>query len=204
MIGGDDGGLWLSYDGGNRWWKGDNLPISQFYHVSVDDKDPYQVYGGLQDNGSWGGPSQTLRATGPVNDDWRFIQGGDGFVCRVDPFDPDVVYSESQGGAINRQNLRTGESRFVGVRSAQEDATGGSLESEHVVLDPRSVDEDDDGLLTGAGGDHTGGGRRPEGNRALEAVEVDTRRRLTRRHPARDGRERAHRLGEGRQDEGLP
>ncbi len=54
VIGGDDGGLWISYDGGNRWWKANNLPISQFYHVSVDDKDPYQVYGGLQDNSSLG------------------------------------------------------------------------------------------------------------------------------------------------------
>ncbi len=57
VIGGDDGGLWMSYDGGSRWWKTDNLPISQFYHVSVDDQDPYQVYGGLQDNSSWVGDS---------------------------------------------------------------------------------------------------------------------------------------------------
>src|SRR5262249_54799192 len=55
VIGGDDGGLWLSYDGGSKWWKGNNLPISQFYHVSVDDKDPYRVYGGLQDNSAWVG-----------------------------------------------------------------------------------------------------------------------------------------------------
>jgi len=57
IIGGDDGGLWLSYDGGNRWWKGTNLPIAQFYHVALDNKDPYQVYGGLQDNSSWVGDS---------------------------------------------------------------------------------------------------------------------------------------------------
>ncbi len=57
IAGGDDGGLWLSYDGGTKWWKGTNLPISQFYHVSVDNKDPYQVYGGLQDNSSWVGDS---------------------------------------------------------------------------------------------------------------------------------------------------
>src|SRR5678815_196350 len=58
IITGDDGGLFISYDGGNRWWKCDNLPVSQFYHVSVDDRDPYQVYGGLQDNSSWVGDSE--------------------------------------------------------------------------------------------------------------------------------------------------
>ena len=58
VISGDDGGIWYSYDGGNRWWKGENLPISQFYHVSVDDDDPYQVYGGLQDNSCWVGQSE--------------------------------------------------------------------------------------------------------------------------------------------------
>lgn len=59
IIGGDDGGLWISFDGGTRWWRGANLPVSQFYHVAVDDKDPYQVYGGLQDNSSWVGDSST-------------------------------------------------------------------------------------------------------------------------------------------------
>ena len=57
IFAGDDGGLWYSYDGGNKWWKADNLPISQFYHVSVDMADPYQVYGGLQDNAAWVGES---------------------------------------------------------------------------------------------------------------------------------------------------
>ena len=55
---GDDGGMWYSYNGGSKWWKGENLPVSQFYHVSVDDDDPYRVYGGLQDNSSWVGDSQ--------------------------------------------------------------------------------------------------------------------------------------------------
>ncbi|HVL13313.1 MAG TPA: PDZ domain-containing protein, partial [Gemmata sp.] len=119
MIIGCDGGFYATYDRGTTWDHLNVLALGQFYHVCVDNQKPYNVYGGLQDNGSWGGPSQTLRAIGPINDDWRFIQGGDGFVCRVDPFDPDIVYSESQGGAINRQNLRTGESRFVGVRAAQ-------------------------------------------------------------------------------------
>ena len=57
VITGDDGGLWQSYDGGNKWWKQNNLPVSQFYHVSLDEADPFRVYGGLQDNSSWVGDS---------------------------------------------------------------------------------------------------------------------------------------------------
>ncbi|MBI1832187.1 MAG: PAS domain-containing protein [Planctomycetes bacterium] len=81
--------------------------------IVVDTRRPYRVYGGLQDNGSWGGPSQTLRPSGPTNADYQFIQGGDGFVCRVDPNDPDIVYSESQGGNMFRRNLRTGEGKSI-------------------------------------------------------------------------------------------
>ena len=76
-ITGDDGGLWFSKDGGNRWWKGNNLPISQFYHVSVDAEDPYQVYGGLQDNSSWVGQSHYPGGIG--NQQWENMYGGDGF-----------------------------------------------------------------------------------------------------------------------------
>jgi photosystem II stability/assembly factor-like uncharacterized protein len=113
MLIGCDGGFYATYDRGTTWDHLNILALGQFYHVCVDNKKPYNVYGGLQDNGSWGGPSHTLRTTGPVNDDWMYLNGGDGFVCRVDLGDPDIVYSESQGGAINRRNLRTGESRFV-------------------------------------------------------------------------------------------
>ncbi len=116
MILGCDGGFYATYDRGETWDHLNILALGQFYHVAVDNKKPYNVYGGLQDNGSWGGPSQTLRGTGPVNDDWMFIRGGDGFVCRVDPTDPDIVYSESQGGAMGWRNLRTGESRGIGAR----------------------------------------------------------------------------------------
>jgi photosystem II stability/assembly factor-like uncharacterized protein len=105
VIGGDDGGLWLSYDGGNRWWKGGNLPISQFYHVSVDGKDPYQVYGGLQDNSSWVGDSSY--PGGVTNSRWENLYGGDGFWVIPDPTDPDAVYAESQGGNIGRVNRKT-------------------------------------------------------------------------------------------------
>ncbi len=106
LIGADDGGLWYSYDGGNRWWKANNLPVSQFYHVSVDDKDPYQVYGGLQDNSDWVGDSEY--PGGITNSRWENLYGGDGFWTWADPADPDnYVYTEAQGGYIGRVNRHT-------------------------------------------------------------------------------------------------
>ncbi len=111
IIGGDDGGLWTSFDGGSRWWKFNNLPISQFYHVSVDDKDPYNLYGGLQDNSSWVGPSSY--PGGITNQRWENLYGGDGFWSMIDPLDPDFVYAESQGGFIGRVNRKTLATRDI-------------------------------------------------------------------------------------------
>jgi photosystem II stability/assembly factor-like uncharacterized protein len=111
LIAGDDGGIWYSYDGGNTWWKGYNLPISQFYHVSVDQADPYHVYGGLQDNSVWIGDSQY--PGGITNSRWENIFGGDGFWAFTDPSDPNYVYAESQGGSIGRVNRKTLEVRFI-------------------------------------------------------------------------------------------
>jgi len=111
IIGGDDGGLWISWDGGSRWWKSNNLPVSQFYHVAVDDRDPYQVYGGLQDNSSWVGDSSY--PGGVTNGRWENLYGGDGFWVVVDPTDPDAVYAESQGGHIGRVDRKTHSSREI-------------------------------------------------------------------------------------------
>ncbi|MEP7131907.1 MAG: sialidase [Acidobacteriota bacterium] len=111
VIAGDDGGLWISQDGGNRWVKSQNLPISQFYHVSVDAKDPYQVYGGLQDNSSWVGDSS--HPGGITNARWENLYGGDGFWTVPDPTDPDAVYAESQGGYISRIDRRTSAARDI-------------------------------------------------------------------------------------------
>lgn len=111
LITGDDGGLWYSYDGGNRWWKAQNLPISQFYHVSVDEERPYRVYGGLQDNSSWVGDSQY--PGGITNSRWENMYGGDGFWMFADPTDPDYIYAEYQGGGIARINRRTHETRDI-------------------------------------------------------------------------------------------
>ncbi|MGE5813796.1 MAG: VPS10 domain-containing protein, partial [Acidobacteriota bacterium] len=111
VITGDDGGLWYSYDAGNRWWKAENLPVSQFYHVSLDMDRPYNVYGGLQDNSSWVGASEY--PGGITNSQWENMFGGDGFWMFVDPSDPDYIYAEAQGGYIGRVNRRTHETRDI-------------------------------------------------------------------------------------------
>ncbi|MGN6059426.1 MAG: WD40/YVTN/BNR-like repeat-containing protein [Sphingomicrobium sp.] len=111
MVGGDDGGLWTSYDGGNRWVKSWNLPVSQFYHVSTDMKDPYQVYGGLQDNSAWVGDQEY--PGGITNNRWENLFGGDGFWAFADPSDPNFAYVEAQGGFIGRVNRKTLEARLI-------------------------------------------------------------------------------------------
>ncbi|HMD38280.1 MAG TPA: hypothetical protein VKH15_03300 [Candidatus Acidoferrum sp.] len=111
LIAGDDGGIWYSHDSGNTWWKGNNLPISQFYHVSTDNADPYHVFGGLQDNSVWIGDSQY--PGGITNGRWENLGGGDGFWAFPDPADANYVYAESQGGFVARVNRFTLESRFI-------------------------------------------------------------------------------------------
>jgi photosystem II stability/assembly factor-like uncharacterized protein len=111
VAAGDDGGMWYSYNGGSKWWKGENLPVSQFYHVSLDDNDPFQVYGGLQDNSSWVGQSQY--PGGIANSQWENMYGGDGFWMFSDPADPDYLYAEAQGGFIGRVNRHTHEARDI-------------------------------------------------------------------------------------------
>ena len=111
LVGGDDGGLWYSYDGANKWWKANNLPVSQFYHVSVDNKDPYQVYGGLQDNSAWVGDQDY--PGGITNSRWENLFGGDGFWAWADPSDPDYAYVEAQGGTIARVNRKTLQARLI-------------------------------------------------------------------------------------------
>jgi photosystem II stability/assembly factor-like uncharacterized protein len=116
VVDGDDGGLYISYDGANRWQKADNLPISQFYHVSVDDKDPYQVYGGLQDNSAWAGDS--AYPGGITSSRWENLGGGDGFWAWADPAAPaDFAYVESQGGSVLRVNRHTLEGRDIQPKS---------------------------------------------------------------------------------------
>jgi photosystem II stability/assembly factor-like uncharacterized protein len=111
LITGDDGGVWYSHDAGNKWLKANNLPISQFYHVSVDMADPYHVYGGLQDNSAWVGDS--AYPGGITNGRWENLNGGDGFFAFADPADQDYIYVEAQGGTISRVNRHTLLSRNI-------------------------------------------------------------------------------------------
>src|SRR5438876_376408 len=114
VFSGDDGGMWYSYNGGAKWWKAENLPVSQFYHVSLDDNDPYRIYGGLQDNSSFVGESQ--HPGGITNAQWENMYNGDGFWMFPDPADPDYIYAEYQGGEIGRVNRHTHEARNIKPR----------------------------------------------------------------------------------------
>jgi photosystem II stability/assembly factor-like uncharacterized protein len=105
LILGNDGGLYVSKDRGRRWDAKRGLVISQFYGVAADMSTPYRVYGGLQDNGSWGGVSATAYPDGVTLAEWRRLLGGDGFQAAADPTDPNTVYVESQYGALARINL---------------------------------------------------------------------------------------------------
>jgi photosystem II stability/assembly factor-like uncharacterized protein len=111
VLTGDDGGVWRSLDAGTRWEHMLTLPISQFYHVSVDNADPYRVYGGLQDNSSW--VADSSYPGGVSNARWENMSGGDGFWAWEDPADSNYVYAESQGGELARVHRVTHESRAI-------------------------------------------------------------------------------------------
>jgi photosystem II stability/assembly factor-like uncharacterized protein len=114
MILGNDGGLYVSYDAGESWDFAVNLPISTFYAVSVDMQEPfYHVYGGLQDNGTWAGPSSTRSVRGIDNNDWYRVGGGDGFYSATDPNDPFTAYVESQNGVLSRLDVLTNERKSI-------------------------------------------------------------------------------------------
>jgi photosystem II stability/assembly factor-like uncharacterized protein len=113
VLTGSDGGLHASYDRGRTWDFINTIPLGQFYEVSMDNQKPFWVYGGLQDNGSWSGPSGTLNQEGITNDDWYRTGGGDGFYSVVDPTDPSIVYVESQNGSMSRLEMKTGERKSI-------------------------------------------------------------------------------------------
>ena len=147
LLIGNDGGLDVSYDQGETWEEISNMATGQFYAISADMRKPYYVCGGLQDNGSWCGPSAVRTQAGILNTDWYRIGGGDGFYTANDPRDHTIGYSESQDGNTNRYDLKTGDSTSIRPRGP---------------LTPQQREQ-----LAQAGGRGGGGGRggfSPEGN----------------------------------------
>jgi photosystem II stability/assembly factor-like uncharacterized protein len=123
LLLGTDGGIYASYDKAKTWDFHNNVPLGEFYNVAYGMDQPYTLCGGLQDNGTWCGKTVTHKssggggggggrnASGITNDDWSFVNGGDGFWAAIDPTDPNIIYSESQGGEIDRLDLRNGRRR---------------------------------------------------------------------------------------------
>jgi len=119
---GNDGGIAVSYDRGETWEYVNNIPLGQFYQVHADNRLPfYWVSGGLQDNGTWAGPSRTREPAGILNDDWIMVSFGDGFHVVTHPDDPDLYLSESQGGNLFRTDLRTREQQNVSPQARRND-----------------------------------------------------------------------------------
>jgi len=113
MIDGNDGGMNITKDGGKSWRFIGNLPVAQFYHISVDNEIPYNVYGGMQDNGSWRGPAYVWRAQGIRNSYWQEISFGDGFDVVPDKDDSRYGWSMSQQGYVSRYDWQTGNNYMV-------------------------------------------------------------------------------------------
>jgi photosystem II stability/assembly factor-like uncharacterized protein len=113
IIAGSDGGIHWSYDNGKTWDFVNTMAIGQFYEISLDNEKPYRICGGLQDNGSWCGPSATPYRDGISNEDWTLIHGGDGFYAAIDSVEPWIVYTESQDGFLARRDLRNGQQRSI-------------------------------------------------------------------------------------------
>lgn len=118
MLIGTDGGIYESFDKSETWKFVNNLPITQFYKLAVDDAKPfYNIYGGTQDNNTQGGPSRTLKSTGISNSDWYVLLGGDGHQPATEPGNPNIVYAQSQQGELRRVEKSTGESVYIKPQS---------------------------------------------------------------------------------------
>ena len=113
IIEGNDGGLNISRDRGKTWRFAENLPLAQFYHINVDNEFPYNVYGGMQDNGSWVGPAYVWKSKGIRNSYWQELAFGDGFDVVPDPDDSRYGYAMSQEGFVLRYDKETGQSKFI-------------------------------------------------------------------------------------------
>ena len=122
LLVGSDGGIYESYDRGKNWHFKPNLPITQFYRITVDNSTPfYYVYGGTQDNNTQGGPSRTTSPVGITNEDWFITVGGDGYKTQIDPEDPMIVYSQWQYGGLVRHDRRSGETVDIKPREGPDE-----------------------------------------------------------------------------------
>ena len=114
LLVGTDGGIYESFDDTKSWKYVNNLPLTQFYKLAVDDSYPfYNIYGGTQDNNTQGGPSRTFRSNGIANSDWFVLLGGDGHQPATEPGNPNIVYAQSQQGNLHRVDRTTGEAVFI-------------------------------------------------------------------------------------------
>ena len=113
MVDGNDGGLNITHDYGKTWRFVENIPVGQFYHINVDMDYPYNVYGGLQDNGSWVGPAYVWKDDGIRNSYWQVVMFGDGFDVMPDPDDNRFGYAMSQGGFVGRYDRKTGFNKTI-------------------------------------------------------------------------------------------
>lgn len=145
LINGSDGGWQLSYDGGRNFEIVNTYAFSQFYHINLDNQKPYNICGGLQDNGHWCGPSRTLLSQGNRKRDWVTVSGGDGFHAVPDLERPWLVYTASQGGNITLTDTRTGDTRSIHPYPNRVGSAGDSLATHKfrfnwnspIVLDPK-------------------------------------------------------------------
>ncbi len=122
LIAGNDGGCNISYDAGKNWFKANTPAVGQYYAIAVDNEKPYNVYGGLQDNGSWYGPSTNRESVDWINQGqyaYKNLNGGDGMQVQVDPRDHNVVYSGSQFGFYSRMNKNKSETKFLRLPSGE-------------------------------------------------------------------------------------
>ena len=113
MYDGNDGGFNITRDGGKTWYFAEGIPVGQWYHVNVDNQMPYNIYGGLQDNGSWVGPAYVWKRGGIRNTYWQEVMFGDGFDAMVDQTNPRYGYAMSQGGNVARFDIETGHTRTI-------------------------------------------------------------------------------------------
>jgi hypothetical protein len=179
LLRGNDAGFAVSWDGGATWEYVRTMPTALAYWVAADMGHPYDVYTGLQDNDSWGGPSATRGRIGITNKDWFHLTGGDGFQTAVDPTDFHIVYSSSQDGSVFRTDLRTGKS--VSIRPTAGAARRTDADSTAACVDGRIIEaatrggRGGRGSAAGAGTNGGGRGRNNEPN-VLDAAPGDVYR----------------------------